>query len=53
MATSNESKPLDLSSITPKQLMCIVRIQAVIRGILGRKLVRSKLTDVTLNSFAN
>ena len=30
-----------------------IRIQAVIRGVLARKLVRNKLTDVTLNSFAN
>ena len=30
-----------------------MRIQAVMRGVLARKLVRTKLTDVTLNSFAN
>ena len=39
--------------MTPYQLICIIKIQAAMRGVLGRKLVRTKLTDVTLNSFAN
>ena len=40
-------------TFTDKEISVTVRIQAVMRGILARKLVRTKLTDVTLNSFAN
>ena len=40
-------------TLTDKELGACVRIQAVMRGIIARKLVRTKLTDVTLNSFAN
>ena len=40
-------------TFTDKELSATVRIQAAIRGVLARKLIKTKMTDVTLNSFAN
>lgn len=44
---------LNQHQFTAREIMLTIRIQAAIRGVLARKLVRNKLTDVTLNSFAN